>query len=1039
MTYKPHVFSISLGTAFLPHFVDALLSGSLIDNFPSSGDIQTALADSLIYVPTRRAARALRLAFVERSDTQSTFLPTIRALGDVDEDSFLFVENHTSALDPPIGESERLLLLARLIRPWRENLPAHLRAMFGTEDVLIPAHSADAIWLAQDLAHLMDEIEAEGADWSELKNIAPDMVAEWWQITLDFLTIVTQNWPKILKEKQRSNPAEWRNQVLTMHAETLRCMQPDKPIIAAGVSGSMPAVSHLLKVISSLPKGAVVLPGLDLHMDEEQWNALSTSNKEKTACDFFDPAENVFSHPQYHLKKLLTLMECQRHHVCEIGQQSSIKKKRMALLSEALRPASTTDKWVQIVRDDYENLCADWSFIEAINEREEALAIAVTLRKAIEEPKKTAALITNDRNLARRVAVELQRFGIEANDSGGIPLAQTLPVTLLRLILENVLQADDPIAFLSLLKHPLTTLQQNRHRLREMAENFELFVLRGNTGRINLCECDQFLEKWIDTSFHNSSEVNTLDQQKCEEARLLCHLLKKAVEPLTSLMKQEKECTINEAAIATVEVFENFGRNEDNSLAHLYQHEAGQTLSNFLRELVSDQSGLTFHLCEWPAMFSAIIATRSVAPSPGGHPRLFIWGTLESRLQTVDTVVIGGLNEGSWPISTRNDAFLSRPMKMMLTLEPPEQRIGISAHDFQWAMGMEKVVMSRALRVNHTPSIPSRWLQRMETVVGKQVWEQIRERGEILRHWAKMLDHTSITSEVERPCPAPPLDIRPRHFSVTEIETLRYDPYAIYAKKILRLKPLKELIHDPSASERGTLYHAILAAFCTQMKNPNAANALNVLLAIGRKEFDKFNFPPDIEVIWWNSFENLAPRFIQWEQSLGLRERYSEVVSQKIPIGTTGVTLSGRADRLDVLPDKTVEILDFKTGTPPSSKQVRELLFPQLALETALLIQGGFPDFQDFTPSNLFYIPLNKKGEIKSQSILLKKKDGKTHLSAVDLADNAWENLIALITYYQNPQQGYLSHAVPMSKRYEGDYDHLARLWEWSSGFHKEE
>ncbi|WP_273790198.1 MULTISPECIES: double-strand break repair protein AddB [unclassified Bartonella] len=1039
MTYKPHVFSISPGTAFLPHFVDALLSGSLIDNFASSGDIQTALADSLIYVPTRRAARALRLAFVERSDTQSTFLPTIRALGDVDEDSFLFVENHTSALDPPIGESERLLLLARLIRPWRENLPAHLRAMFGTEDVLIPAHSADAIWLAQDLAHLMDEIEAEGADWSELKNIAPDMVAEWWQITLDFLTIVTQNWPKILKEKQRSNPAEWRNQVLTMHAETLRCMQPDKPIIAAGVSGSMPAVSHLLKVISSLPKGAVVLPGLDLHMDEEQWNALSTSNKEKTACDFFDPAENVFSHPQYHLKKLLTLMECQRHHVCEIGQQSSIKKKRMALLSEALRPASTTDKWVQIVRNDYENLCADWSFIEAINEREEALAIAVTLRKAIEEPKKTAALITNDRNLARRVAVELQRFGIEANDSGGIPLAQTLPVTLLRLILENVLQADDPIAFLSLLKHPLTTLQQNRHCLREMAENFELFVLRGNTGRINLCECDQFLEKWIDTSFHNSSEVNTLDQQKCEEARLLCHLLKKAVEPLTSLMKQEKECTINEAAIATVEVFENFGRNEDNSLAHLYQHEAGQALSNFLRELVSDQSGLTFHLCEWPAMFSAIIATRSVAPSPGGHPRLFIWGTLESRLQTVDTVVIGGLNEGSWPISTRNDAFLSRPMKMMLTLEPPEQRIGISAHDFQWAMGMEKVVMSRALRVNHTPSIPSRWLQRMETVVGKQVWEQIRERGEILRHWAKMLDHTSITSEVERPCPAPPLDIRPRHFSVTEIETLRYDPYAIYAKKILRLKPLKELIHDPSASERGTLYHAILAAFCTQMKNPNAANALNVLLAIGRKEFDKFNFPPDIEVIWWNSFENLAPRFIQWEQSLGLRERYSEVVSQKIPIGTTGVTLSGRADRLDVLPDKTVEILDFKTGTPPSSKQVRELLFPQLALETALLIQGGFPDFQDFTPSNLFYIPLNKKGEIKSQSILLKKKDGKTHLSAVDLADNAWENLIALITYYQNPQQGYLSHAVPMSKRYEGDYDHLARLWEWSSGFHKEE
>ncbi|EJF80175.1 double-strand break repair protein AddB [Bartonella sp. DB5-6] len=1036
MTYKPRVFSISSGTAFLPHFVDALLSGVLIDNFAPNGDIQAALADTLIYVPTRRAARALRTAFVERSATQSTFLPTIRALGDLDGDSFFFVENYTCTLNLPIGESERLLLLARLIRPWRENLPAHLRAMFEAEDVLIPAHTADSIWLAQDLAHLMDEIETESADWSKLKDIAPDMVAEWWQITLDFLTIVTQSWPQILQERQRSNPAEWRNQALKMHAETLHHTKPNKPILAAGVSGSIPAVSHLLRVIASLPKGAVVLPGLDFHMDEEQWEALDTINKEKTTCDFSDYETNAFSHPQYHLKKLLSLMKCHRIHVREIGQQSAITKKRMALLSEALRPASTTDRWVQIVRDDYENLCANWSFIETINEREEALAIAVALRNAIEEPQKNAALITNDRNLARRVSVELQRFGIEANDSGGIPLAQTLPSTLLRLILENVFQPSDPIAFLSLLKHPLITLKQNRHRLREMAENFELFVLRGSTGRIHLRKCDQFIEKWIKTCSKNTSDDCTLDQQKSEEAHLLCQLLVKAVEPLASLMEQEKECSINEAAIATVEVFENFGRDENDSLAHLYQHEVGQALSTFLRELVSDQSGLKFHLCEWPAMFSALIATRSVTPSPGGHPRLFIWGTLESRLQTVDTVVIGGLNEGSWPITTHNDAFLSRPMKMMLTLEPPEQHIGLSAHDFQWAMGMNKVVMSRALRVNHVPSLPSRWLQRLETVIGKQVWKQIRARGEKVLHWAKMLDNTNMVACATRPCPVPPLKMRPRHFSVTEIATLRYDPYAIYAKKILHLKPLKALTYDPCAAERGTLYHAILAAFCTQIKNPKAANALDVLLTLGRKEFDKLNLPADVETIWWTNFENLAPFILQWERSLEPRERYAEVVSQKIPIDTTGVTLSGRADRIDVLPNKTVEIIDFKTTTPPSSKQVRDLLFPQLALETALLMKGAFTDFQNLTPSNLFYIPLNGKGEITPKSIFSKKGE-KEHQSIISLGEKAWEHLIALIEYYKNPQQGYLSHAVPMIKQYESDYDHLARLWEWSNGFHE--
>ncbi|WP_407965524.1 double-strand break repair protein AddB [Bartonella sp. C271] len=1036
MTHKPRVFSISPGTPFLPHFVDALLSGTLIDNFASNGNIQIALTDTLIYVPTRRAARALRTAFFEKSHTQSSFLPTICPLGDINEESYFFTENNTNTLvnTSPIGESERLLLLARLIRLWRENLPTHLRSMFGTEDIFIPATTADAVWLAQDLARLMDEVETEDVDWSRLKEIVPDMVAEWWQITLDFLTIVTQSWPQILKERQQCNPVEWRNQAFKIHADILYRTQPHKTIIAAGVTSSIPTIANLLKVIACLPKGAVILPGLDLQMDETQWDALGALNKEKTT---FDPSHHIaaFSHPQYHLKKLLSLMKCQRIHVREIGQQSIIKTQRAALLSEALRPASTTDLWAKIIRDDYENICADWSLIEAPNEREEALAISIALRNAIEDPKKTAALITNDRNLARRVAAELQRFGIEANDSGEIPLAQTLPSTLLRLLLENIFKPGDPIAFLSLLKHPLTTLEYNRNYLREMAENFELLVLRGNACRINLCECDQFFRTWKQTHSHNISNNCIPDLQKIEEADFLCHLLVKAVEPLVSLIKQDRECTINEAAIATVEVFENFGRDADNSLAHLYQNEAGKALITFFRELVSDQSGLKFCLHEWPALFSALMATRSVSPSPGGHPRLFIWGTLESRLQTVNTVVIGSLNEGSWPIKTHNDAFLSRPMKITLTLEPPEQRIGLSAHDFQWAMGMDQVIMSRATRVNHTPSVPSRWLQRLETVVGKQVWKQICTRGELLLHWAKMLDNTNSITPAERPCPVPPLDIRPRHFSITEIETLRHDPYAIYAKKILRLKPLKALIHDPCSAERGTLYHTILAAFCTQIKNHNATDMLDILLTIGRKEFDKLNLPPDIEAVWWPNFENLAPFLIQWEQSLGPRERYAEVIAQNTLIGETGVTLSGRADRLDILPDKTVEIIDFKTSIPPSATQVINLFSPQLALETALLMQGAFIDFKGLIPSNLLYIPLKRKGEIKPIAVINKKT--KDQENAISLGKKAWKYLISLINYYQNPQQGYLSHAVPLKKSYEGDYDHLARLLEWSIGFDK--
>ncbi|ALE03293.1 double-strand break repair protein AddB [Bartonella ancashensis] len=1034
--YRPRVFSISFGTPFLSHFVDALTSGTLIPNFAQNEDIQFALADTTIYVPTRRAARALRTTFIEKSRTQSSLLPTILPLGSMVENFSFFADHPTNDLeiDPPIKENERLLLLACLIRPWREKLPAHLCTMLGIEDAIIPTNTADAIWLAQELAHLMDEVETESATWSKLSEIAPDMIAEWWQITLHFLTIITQNWPQILKEKQKSNPAEWRNKILKIQADALQRTQSDKPIIAAGATGSIPAVANLLKVIASLPKGAVVLPGLDLHMDEAQWNTLKI-NEEKTADFPFKGEISAFSHPQYHLKKLLSLMECPRTHVIEIGQQSAIKKKRAALLSEALRPASTTDQWLKIVRDDYENVCADWSFIEATNEHEEALAISIALRHAIEEPKKTAALITNDRHLARRVAAELQRFGIEANDSGGIPLAQTLPVTLLRLLLNNLFKPGDPVAFLSLLKHPLTTLGQDRSHLREMVENFELLVLRGNNNHIHLCACDKFFETWVKKqSHHTLNEI--LDQQKNEEARFLCNLLIKAIEPLTSLMKQGKECSVNEVTLATIEVFNNFGCDNNNSFMQLYHSEAGKTLSNFLHELIHDQSGLKFHLYEWPAVFSALIAPHSVSPSPGGHARLFIWGTLESRLQTVDTVVMGGLNEGSWPITTRNDAFLSRPMKMALTLDPPEKRIGISAHDFQYAMGMNKVILSRAARVNHIPSVPSRWLQRLETVVGKQVWEQINKRGKIFLHWAKMIDATENVIPAKRPYPIPPLDVRPYNFFITEVETLRRNPYAIYAKKILNLKPLKPLTHNLSDTERGTLYHNILAIFCTHVKNPNASNALEMLLAIGRSEFDKLNLPSDIETLWWLMFENFAPLFIQWEQSLSPRERYAEVEARKTPIGTTGITLSGRADRLDILPDKMVEIIDFKTNTPPSSTQVLSLLYPQLALEAALLMQGAFAGFKKLTPSNLLYIPLKGQDEIKPQSIILNKKI-KSQKSAVDLGKEAWERLIALMEHYKNPQNGYLAYALPSHNRYEGDYDHLARVSEWSNDIHK--
>ena len=1021
MKDKPKLFSISSGAPFLPTFVDALLSGRLIKDFGKGGNIQKALADTLIYVPTRRAARALRSCFVEMSKTHSSFLPTIRPLGDVDEDTAFFLDNGAAALslNPKIGDVERLLLLARLIRPWRENLPAHVRSLFGSEDIIIPANTADAIWLAEDLARLMDEVETESADWAKLKDIAPDMVAEWWQVTLDFLEIVTKTWPDILAERQKINPAEWRNQAIRAETERLLRNKPRDPVIVAGSNGSIPAIADLLKVVSGLENGAVVLPGLDLAMDDAQWAALDETHD--------DPS--IFGHPQYSFKKLFDRMKLTRNVVDEIGAPSENKKKRAAILSEALRPAVTTDTWSQLKRDGFDEIFADVSLIEAANEREEALAIAVALRQAIEDKKKTAALVTGDRNLARRVVAELKRFGIEANDSGGVPLSEVLPATLLRLILQTLFQPGDPVAFLSLLKHPLTSLGYERGSLRKIAERFELFALRGGTGRINIAASEQFVEERLLALTTDENETSGIDTDMIEEARKLASSLVRAVQPLVTLMAKSEPLSVNEVARATTEVLENFGANEQGSFHALYAGEAGKAIISLLRDLVADQSGLTFDISEWPAILEALMAARSVSPSAGGHPRLFIWGALESRLQTVDTMVIGGLNEGSWPATARNDPFMSRPMKMTLTLDPPERRIGLAAHDFQMAMGMDKVIMSRALRVDNAPSVPSRWLQRLETVVGAKASANMRTHGGVFVHWARELDRRKNVDFIARPCPTPPLKQRPKHFSVTEIETLRRDPYAIYAKKVLRLKPLDDLIHDPSVAERGTLYHAIVAGFSLLKIDPEKPDALQKFLEIARAEFDRMQLPLDVEAIWWPRFEILAPSIIAWEKGLSPRERYVEISARPVHIVPEGATLSGRADRVDVMDGHFAEILDFKTGSTPSVKQAATLMAPQLALEAALLSRNAFVPLKNIKPTELAYIRLNAHGEVKEERISLTAKK-----TAIELSEEAWARLGELVEYYQNPAHGYLSRAMPPLTTYEGDYDHLARVLEWSAG-----
>ena len=1030
MSGARRVLSIPSGAPFLPTLAEALLDGRLVPGFRFDGD-PLALADATIYVPTRRAARALRGVFVDLLGRRSAILPTVRPLGEFDEDEAVFDAGAQPAiaLAPPIAAQERLLLLAPLVRAWKESLPAHVRERFN-EEFVVPTSAADAIWLARDLARLMDEIETEGTDWAKLATLVTGNLAGWWQVTLDFLGIVTDNWPELLKERSRSNPAAHRSALIRLEAARLKRNPPAGPVIAAGSTGSIPATAELLGVIAGLPNGAVVLPGLDRELDDASFAAISAPGVR--------PA--TLGHPQYGLAKLIGGIGIPRRDVEEIGEATRPLALRAALVGEALRPAETTEYWTEtrprFSADDIEQALAGVTLVQAANERDEAAAIAIALKRAVEAPGKRAALVTGDRALARRVSAELLRFGVIADDSGGTPLNNTPAATLLRLALQAAFRPGDPVGLLSLLKHPLLGLGLDRQIVRKAAELVELVALRGGTGRPDIASLDQLFEARLAGLSGDSRQpfwFSRLSVRSIEQARDVLSRLSDALSGLAA-MRARKDADIASLTRASVAALEALGRAADGSVTALYAGDAGEKLAELLRGLVAASSPFTFAASEWPDVMEALIAPETVKPAQGTDRNIAIWGALEARLQSVDTLVIGGLNEGVWPRKPESDRFMSRLMKTGIDLEPPERRIGLAAHDFQMAMGARQVVLTRAARSGDAPAVPSRWLQRLLTFIGKEPAAALGRRGDALLGWARALDAGDRKDFAPRPQPKPPLSLRPQHFSVTEIETLRRDPYAIYARRILGLMPLEPLIRDPGAAERGTLFHESLHLFSRRVEDPREPGALSALIEAGRACFADAALPPDIEAVWWPRFEKLAASIIEWEHTRAeaVARRHAEERADKTIVGRTGVTLSGYADRVDLLAGGMADILDYKTGSSPSKAQAHTLLSPQLALEGALLRRGAFRELGIREPSQLAFVRLKPNGEVFEESILEYNRKPRT---ANDLSEEAWARLERLLFHYADPATGYLSRALPFREGdADGDYDHLARVLEWSAG-----
>ncbi|MGH6846074.1 MAG: double-strand break repair protein AddB, partial [Methylocella sp.] len=819
-----NVFTIAPGAPFLQTFAAALLEGRVVDGY--SGNLgPLEIAEATIYVPTRRAARALANEFSRAKNRSSVLLPRILPLGALEEtETGLFFDEtgldgaYELGLPEAMGEIARRMRLAGLILTWARALSHAIVSIDAQgkyecdsrESFLVATTASDAWHLSGELAGLIDELIIEDVAWERLDPLVLPEFDPYWRITLDFLNIAIEQWPRILAESNLADKARRQVALIAAQSRSLQDGTLRSPVIAIGSTGTNRATARLLAAIARAPKGAVVLPGLDLDLDDRAWAMIAG-----------DPGQNIeasFTHPQAALSRLLGLLQVKREVVVSLGEAIPNLVTRGKFVSEALRPAESTGEWIayrgSVDANELDAALQGVSLIEAADEREEALALAIAMRHVLETPCETAALVTPDRKLARRVRAELLRWGVAAEDSAGEPLSTSPIGAMARLAIACAASKMAAPDLAALFTHPLLRLGLSREEIPRRAALLEIGLLRSASAAGCLAErIAGAPSALIATAREEAKDPFAHPAKKrisAEEWASLEDLLVRLGAQFAPLLNLRDKLALDRWVAAHRDTIESITSGEDVSV----EDEDREALDALFDELMQNASdSMVFDVESYGLFFAAVAGEVILRDTTRARPRLQILGLLEARLVDADVMLLGGLDETVWPPQARTDAFLNRPMRAALGLTPPERKLGQTAHDFAQAMGRSKVILSRARKRDGAPAVASRFLQRM-AALGDAGWETCRERGDYYLHLARAIDlSASLPASSERPLPRPPVERRPKRLSVTQIETLRRDPYALYAERILRLKELDPVGGTSGAGEFGSAIHAALERF----------------------------------------------------------------------------------------------------------------------------------------------------------------------------------------------------------------------------------
>ncbi|MFO1046804.1 MAG: double-strand break repair protein AddB [Geminicoccaceae bacterium] len=958
------VANIALGQPFLPTLIAGLLD-------------RDDLADLTLLLPSRRACLSARETFQRASGGATLLLPRLLPVGEPDEAELALSGTLELALPPVMPPLRRRLLLMRLVRASARDMPHE-----------------QAVRLAAELERFIDELHNEEVDLAGLDHLVPSEFAEHWQESLTFLGLLRTAWPAVLAAENRLEATRRRRLLLDAVTAEWRA-RPPVAVVAAGISGTIPAVGRLLATVARLPGGQLVLHGLDRSLDQAAWDAV-------------DPV-----HPQYGLKRLLERVDVAREAVADwpvsLFSRAALAA-RGRLWTAAMLPANQTDGWRHCALPP--EAVVGIEIDVAPDPAAEALRIALRLREALTVPGRRAALITPSRSLGRRVAAELLRWDIVLDDSAGLPLDQTPPGGFL--LLTALLATADvtPADILSVLKHPLAAAGMPRAKLREQVRRLELAVMRGPRRADGL--------RGLATAVAELAEADGL--------RAWLHGIMAAAAPLASALASGDRPLTDLLALHFA-FAEWLAADEAGDPAELWAREAGRCAMEFMTGLAEagDAAG-EVPASAYPAILAILMASVNVRPDRPAHPRLTVLGQLEGRLVDADLVILGGLNEGTWPPALEAGPWLNRAMRAGLGLPPGEQASGIAAQDFLAAAAAPEVVLSRAAKdEGGTPTVASRWLVRLRALL-EAAGAEPPARPEIAA-WAAGLDQPGGPPRpVPRPEPRPPLAARPRELSVSDIERLMRDPYAVYAYRILGLKALAPLDADPGGAERGEIIHAVLDEFVREWARALPEDPVGALRAIGRSHFGKLAAQPQVAAMWWPRFLRVADWFAEVERRRRAdAARVAAEVKGRTTLDLPGgpFTLKARADRIEIGRDGRLTIVDYKTGPVPSDKDVQLGLSPQLTIEAMIAERGGFAAVGPASAATLLYMQLKGSEAAPGTEV---ERAGDDLRRLIDEAAAGVERLIA---HFDDPATAYLPVPLPEIAPSHSDYDHLARAQEW--------